>query len=579
MTPLPFWPLFVLCYLLGRILSTTLYQITWNSGLQRKFHSWGALATLLGRPWPWLLHLPVLALSATMNWQDLPKVHVYASIGAGCLSLAAIGRWGAFDLRRLFLFDRLLIGVLCVGVWVSPVFLYPLVLACCCLQYTVSGWPQNPGYSNLLGYEFMRSSLCMVLAALMVDAALDLANIRVLGIYQMDALFIGLVLCSQSSGYVLQALAKSALGKHWYSWILENRLQCLFVNAHLRGWGASRMQTKTVVKLARSISRIRVPLCGAAWFIEMSWLLVLANPRIAFAILAATAAFHLVVWLTTGLVSYHYVVSHFTMMFLLASPWAFPLFQAQWAMVGACCVGLSSVWVLLLRRHLYNEYTSKGEAGPWSRVVDPSDHLMSWWDGPYMRMYSYRVKTSSGRLFSFPVTRFAPYDTFLTDIHTHLMILGKDWELDTRLQADRAIARTGVWGLTVSLEHRDRLYALMENSQADLESLKPPPTMDRIDQATPLIDDKGSRQLSSLEAFFKGLNQYQARWWFPILWRWPHFPGEDLVPDWSPLAREQYPAYRGTEPVTELTLLCVKTFFRGDTVQVLEERHVARLPL
>lgn len=588
---------FVLAFLLGKLGSVLLYRAAWNNGKARRFHPLGATVTFLIRPWPWLVHIPVLVLGAGLSWRDLPDLRLFTAVAAGSLALGAAGRWGAVDLGRLFLPDRLLIVILWAGAWFSPVFLYPLLLACCALQYTVSGWPLNPGYSNLLGFEFMRSSLCMVLSALLVPAALEPDGIPLPG---AEAQALALVLAGQAAGYVQQALAKCALGRHWYSWILENRLQCLAVNAWLRGWGSRWMKAEAVLRWARFLARIRVPLCGSAWLLEVGWLFILADPRLAIGILSVTSAFHLAVWLSTGLAGYHYLVSHVLMIAIAATASGSAGFPTETAWMGAACILASTAWVLLLRRHLFGHYARHGEPGPWSRALDPADHLMAWWDGPYMRMYSYGVKTASGRRYRFPVPRFSPYDTFLTDIHTHLMILGRSWDLDPHLPADRAAVPTGVWGLTVSRSDRDRLYALMDDPHADLAVLRPGPDLppgaspadphghptpeaSRPSSATPFpaseVPPSTSEAAQPLVAFFQGLNRYQAKAWFRRLWLWPHFPGEDHVPDWSPLAGESLPPYAGSEPVTEVTCHCVKTFYRGDSIHRLDERVFARFPI
>jgi hypothetical protein len=516
----------------------------------------------------------------------MPRLHVFICVMSGAFSLAAVGRWGAVDLGRFFLFDRCLIVVLWLGLCVSPVFLYPLLVTCCCLQYIVSGSPFSPGYSNLLGFEFMRGSLCFCLAGLLVQAGLRILEVQglVLGLFvtEYETQVFALVLCVQAAGYFQQALAKCALGNRWYSWMLENRLQCLLVNAYLRGWGAPWVRMHWVLWLARWMSRLRILLCSAVWVIEISWVLILADRRLALGILAATTVFHLTVWLLTGLAGYHYVVSHVLMMMLVMVTDFSVGIKLEYALAGGCCMLLSSIWVLLLRRRLFREYISKGTAGQWGRVADPADHLMSWWDGPYMRLYSYSVKTSSGQRFHFPVTRFSPYDTFLTDMHTHLMVLGRNWDLDPQLDADRARIRTGVWGLTVSIADRNRLYTWMDDPKVDLDILNlDQGVVKGADEYAISVTKKqnnnlASETLSSLIAFFQKLNLYQSNVWFRTLFLWPHFPGEDGVPDWSPLASECLPSYCGTDPVTEVSCYCIKTFYHGDVIKVVEERVFAR---
>jgi hypothetical protein len=558
---------FVPAFLLGRLGSVLLYQAGWNNGRARRFPAAGALAAFLAKPWPWLAHIPVLMSSLTLDWHGMPRLRIFTALAAGAFALASAGRWGAADLGRCFLFDRFLIAALWLGVWVSPICLYPLLLAGCCLQYTVSGWPWHPGYSNLLGFEFMRCALCHVCAGLLVAAGSRWIG---KGLADPEALILAVVLCGQAAGYVAQALAKCALGKRWYSWILENRLQCLVVNAWLRGWGERRIGQAGILRMARWIARFRVPLCAAVWLIEIGWLFVLADARLALGLFAATALFHLAVWLLTGLAGYHYAVSHGTMALFAASPFAAEVFRREYAWAGAGCILAYALWALLLRRRIFLSYVREGSPGRWARFLDPADHLMAWWDGPYMRMYSYSVRTASGRRFRFPVTRFSPYDTFMTDIHTHLMILGRDWDLDPGLAADRALARAGVWGLTVSLADRDRVYALMDDPAAVLAGLHPDADAGRVAATPPAAGQP-------LADFFAGLNRSRPRKGFRWLLRWPHFPGEDQVPDWSPLAGESLPDYDGSEPVSEVACHCVKTFYRGGSLELLGERVFARI--
>ncbi len=569
---------FTLSFVLGQIGSIVLYQSTWQNGISRQFHKWGALVTFLRRPLPWLFHCPIVLLTIHLNWQDTPRVHLYIFIATGILSLGAVGRLGAVDIGRFFIFDRFLVVILWLGLWFSPIFLYPLLLTCCCLQYSVSGSSLSPGYSNLLGFEFMRSSLCMGLAGLLVQAGLRLLGAEDNIYIDIEDHLLALVLCGQAAGYVQQAVAKCTLGKRWFSWILENRLQCLIVNAYLRGWGARWIQKQWVLMLAKFVAQFRVFLCATVWLIEFSWLFILVDQHLALGILIATFLFHLAVWLLTGFAGYHYMISHILMIILVALNFKLTWYKVEYALVGGACIVFFTIWVLFVRWNLFREFTQNGNANRWGRVADPANHLMAWWDSPYMRLYSYSVKTVSGQWFCFPVTRFSPYDTFLTDIHTHLMILGQDWELDNQLAADRAISRSGVWGLTVSIDDRNRLYQLMDDPHLNLVlNLGIDSNNKRGDVIEYNICNPSGRSQTALALFFQGINHYQSKWWFRIIFLWPHFPGEDMVPDWSPLASRRLPSYRGVEPVIELAIHCVKTFYREDALHLLDEKVYARI--
>lgn len=92
----------------------------------------------------------------------------FSTAAAILLALGAIGRLGCDDRGRFFTADRVFSLLLALCVPFSPAFLYPSLVAACCLQYTVAAWPLGPGYSNLLGHEFMRGSLCVASAALAI---------------------------------------------------------------------------------------------------------------------------------------------------------------------------------------------------------------------------------------------------------------------------------------------------------------------------------------------------------------------------------------------------------------------------
>ena len=381
---------FVLAFFGARLGSVLLYQVTWQNGKKRIYHPLGAFFTFLCNPWPWLFHVPLLLLISQINWYALPHLYFYICMSGSLFSLAAIGRIGAFDLRCLYMIDRFIVFVLALGLWFSPVFLYPLLIACCCLQYTVSGSSWSPGYSNLLGFEFMRNTLCQCFSSIVVLSGLKVLENHglIIGdrLLPTEILILAIVLSGQAASYVPQAIAKCALGERWYSWALKNRLECLAVNAYLRGWCAGCIKEKWVLCLAKWISKFRVLFCSMVLLIEISWLLILVNPSLTAVILVTTIAFHSLVWLLTGLISYHYIASHLLILFLLPFIITEHSFHEALLIAGVCCILLSSIWVLLLRRKIYNEFKSGVNESRYVKLIDAADHLMAWWDGPSMRM-------------------------------------------------------------------------------------------------------------------------------------------------------------------------------------------------
>jgi hypothetical protein len=546
---------FLLLFFLGRAASLGLYRMCWANGVSGTFFTGSAILTLLRRPLPWIAHLAFVFPTAGMSWGNFPALQGMSVMLAALLALGAIGRFGS----DLFLLDRLLVFALTVGVFFSPAFVYPCLVASCCLQYTVSSFRLGPGYSNLLGFEFVRASLSLIAASLGLFGWLRIAGMEW---ENFGSVALAALLGFQASTYVNHALAKSALGPRWWSWIAGNRIECLTANAWLRGWTFGRSR-EAVMKQVRWMAKHRVAICGGAWLLEMTWLFFLADARLAAALLGATILFHLAVFAVTGLCSYQYVVNHLFVLGLLLFHDTSEIFQAQHVAACAIAVPAAACWIAWLRRGILAE----GISGAKSKLADAADHLMAWWDTPLMRMYSYEVETVSGKTFALPVPKLSPHDTALTDIHTHLMILGAHPGLDAAIPQDRAFARTGVWGLTIHREDRDFLHGLMEHPEK-INLPAPPSEWEKMPEtAAPLRD------------LFEGMNRMISDPRLRPILRWPHFPGEDLAPDICPLTEPTPPLFRFDEPIAAVTIRRVKTLLRRDGMILLENSVLGRITL
>lgn len=378
----------------------------------------------------------------------------------------------------------------------------------------------------------------------------------------------------QASTYVDHALAKCALGPKWHSWIRENRVQCLVANAWLRGWKACRNRDG-ILSLAAFIARWRVVLCAAAWSVEISWLLALADSRLACTILAATIVFHATVFLLTGLLAWHYVANHLVLLALILSGGIDGLFRTDHWLGALAGIALSAFWVATVRLRLLAHYRLHGAPGRWGIMADPADHLMAWWDTPLMRMFSYRVMTVSGRMLDLPVTRLSPHDTSLTDLHTHLMILGMHPTLDPEAAADRELASTGVWGLVIDREARDLLYRAMDGGTDFPKRWSEPNTQPWRYEDT----DSGHLVAEPLHSMFRQMNRLNGKRWYRLMMRWPHFPGEDPVPDICPLVTPALPRFRFDEPIASVSLWRVRTFFDGQSMRLLSNHRIGKIHL
>lgn len=565
--------LFIAWYVAGRVASWQLYQACWNHGVRFGAAGEGALWSLRRQPWAWLSLAVWAALVWGVEWQDLALLRPFASTGCAVLALGAVGRLGPSPTGSLRWVDRVLVGLLAWGVWFSPALVLPSVVASCCLQYaTVAGWRLGPGYSNLLGFEFVRGSCAVLAVCLAVRGLLDRLGVPALG---LDAHAMAVVLAFQASSYVNQALAKSALGPAWHGWIRHNRVQCLVVNAWLRGWGGGLVSKAAILRLAGWLARWRIVLCLAAWSIELAWWVVLADRDVAVGVLSATLGFHLVVFLLTGLAAWANAVNHAVLLALVFTGRMDGVFGATHAWAAAACVALTAPCLAWVRLRIAREIREQGAASRWGRFGDAADLWMAWWDSPYMRMYSYRARMADGRRLGVSVRGFAPHDTALTDLHTHIMHLGLHDRLDPGIAVDRRVVRSGVWGLLGEPADRDWLYARMDARPLRLESLVPaaePPWV--------LGGDAGAgHPAAALRDHFRQVLRARSSAWIGRVPCWPHVPGEDLVPDLCPLGRSDDGRFRFDQPVVALEIWRVKTFQTGDDIRLLEEVLVGSILL
>ena len=564
---------FLLLFFWGRVVSLGLYRMCWSNAATGEVAQRGAMMTLLRRPLCAVVHVFFLWPMIGVSWEEWPRLHGCAVMFTALLALGAIGRFGSADLGRYFIVDRLVVLVLAVGVWFSPAFLYPCLVSCCCLQYTVSSWRLGPGYSNLLGYEFIRASLSVLIAGVTICGWCQCAGVMWSG---FESALLAVLLGYQASTYVNHALAKCALGPQWYSWMVDNRVECLIANAWLRGWTFGRSEAQ-VMKQARWAARHRTMLCVCGWMLEFSWLGVLADARLALVILSAAVLMHLVVFVLTGLLAYQYVVNHFFLMLMIQTQGGGGIFG--WENFTACVIAvpLAAVWIGFLRRRIFSECQRQGTMGKGGVLADAADHLMAWWDTPLMRMYSYTVETHDGEHFALPVPKLSPHDTTLTDIHTHWMILGIPTDFDEKIGSDRAVARTGVWGLTVHREDRDFLYQVMDTLDSE--------AMDKLrgDGASRpwSRSEKGGEPIDAapLRALFEGMNREIDKKWFPLIMRWPHVPGEDLVPDQCPLVKPRFKDFPFDRVIACVTVWRVKTLYGENGFSLVEREVVGRIEL
>ncbi|MEL4893829.1 hypothetical protein [Crocosphaera sp. Alani8] len=391
------------------------------------------------------------------------------------------------------------------------------------------------------------------------------------------SLLLATILGGQGAYYVKQGLVKAWIGRHWFSWMLENRIECLIVNAYLRGWGACFWTKETIISIATYFSKIRLFVCSSIFLVEILSGFLMIHRSVAMGLLCALTIFHLGVFLLTGLLGYEFIINDLVMVWLLSfhSESFEGVFGLQYVLPTVFCALLGFAWVAFIRKRAIVEYQDTFTVDQsYGSLVDAVDLLMGWWDSPYMRMFTYTIVTKNGDLRRFPVTKMSPYDTAITDIHTHMMFLGSHQKLDPQVAEDRKIVCSGVWGLVIDIEKRDLMYALMDSMKVDLSFLrvKTPPKPWTIRSGNCQPDDA-----VPLWRFFRGINQYRKYWWFRTVMCWPHFPGEDLATDCNPLTQAEIPVYKFDEPIASVVIHRLKTFYTRRDIILLEHTKVGEL--
>ncbi len=315
----------------------------------------------------------------------------------------------------------------------------------------------------------------------------------------------------------------------------------------------------------------RIAICATAWLIEFFWLFIFIDHHIASIVITATILLHLAVFCLTGLASFHYIASH---CFMIGFFWCNPsaeIFNTQHFIGAAVAIVAYALLLSWFRPRLLNAYRETGKVPALGRFADPADHLMAWWDSPYMRMFCYTVETPTGETYFLPTPKLSPHDTAITDIHTHLMILGLHQDLDPAVESDRAKVRSGVWGLLIDLTERNKLYEMMD-TKIHPASLK---TDASIEPWEMRCDNSSPESAVPIRDLFQSIQHG----WFRRMLRWPHFPGEDFAVDWCPLADLPSQAFDFNQPITKVAIWRIKTWFNGEKMQLLESSRVGIIHL
>lgn len=520
-------------FLLGILLHLLLYAGA-DMSLRR-----GGLSRLLSRvgvvrPIPQALLLLALcwALARWVHWRDLWSCDT-ASCDAVRLLLTALGgvlTWNAatrdFDptQRSPGVGLRLVLVLAAYTTYWTPLG----ALACAFVLSTgFSFWQHHASFPMRL-LQTMAPSLSFLALVASLPFAQSLPPALAIA---ASASLITFLVIMQVSHYFITALAKVLLGPKWYSWILDNQLHHLVASAYSWGWGRF-LRWETYRQLVMTVKRIEKPLQVAAFSLELLAPVALTSASMSMGFSLAFAAFHLGVFVLSGLLFWDWILVDLGMVALLA------------ALPSSVLEAAFGIWPLLVSLAVLIAFPLRHQV--WKPMP------LGWFDTPLCAKVHWDAIGQSGKVYGVYNNFMCPHERLYGRVNGCFFVphpvlsyhLGEVWRPEVRQEivdsgADprrllRLRQRVGVWPIDTQLQ---------------------------------------ARHLNYLKAFFCALNHGATKCVLPG-WLWFLKAPGDQIYYWGHL-----PPYRRQEPVREVRLRFVEEYFDGANHVRLTERVVARIDI
>ncbi|MEE8104194.1 MAG: hypothetical protein V3T86_01515 [Planctomycetota bacterium] len=320
-----------------------------------------------GSTWTTPLVLTALCFALT-PWWLWSRIDADGFVRPIVLLSTAVVTWRAVTIDvdlatgRTFLFERVLMALACAGVWIHPAFLV-IVL------HTGLTWLRSYDHHQHLPIRMMLMFLACVGAVPVLGVLGRVRQTAPVFDLTVPVLFLFLVVCA--SHFVVPGFGKLRLGARWYTWIRDNRIDSMPVSAYLWGW-LRFLPERVVIRTVRFIRPFAPLLQALSAVIEVGSALILFDRRLCLVLLAAFAAFHLMVFLLSGILFWQFVIVEallFAVVFRLPAELAADLFGLQTGFLG-----IALLLVFPLRGKLWRP------------------HKLSWWDTPFACRVHYEVK-------------------------------------------------------------------------------------------------------------------------------------------------------------------------------------------
>lgn len=477
------------------------------------------LATLLGafglrgerlRAIGW--SLPAAGLALLWRWEHIPQGDAVRAVAFGMSALLA---WKATTRDVDVVFgdrlgvERVLLLVATVALWLSPAL---LLLTTYLLSRSFGLWQHHA----TLPMRLLQATLAFV----------TLTTLGPLGLFDDAATLFFFLVTVQAAHYLITALAKVYLGPRPWSWVLHNRIDHLAANAW--GWGWARfVPWRAWRRVVGALRIVRVPMQAYAFGIELLAPLALLDHRVAMLFCFAWSAFHLGVFVTSGLLFWDWIGANLCVAIglgLLGGAAVEPAFGAV-----PLLVGLLFMVVFPLRHKLF------------------APMPLGWWDTPFTQRMHWIAHGESGATYGVYADLMRPHERLYGKVHACFLAphpvctyhLGECWKH----------------------ELRDAL----RDAGPDLEAL------DRVRERfgiQPRSESMARAHRRYLAAFFDALNRGERKHVLPRWLRWLEAPGGQIF-HWGEL-----PAYRGQEPITKVSLRYREEYFDGARLVRLRDERV-----
>ncbi|MEM9692845.1 MAG: hypothetical protein AAGA56_09895 [Myxococcota bacterium] len=336
-------------------------------------------------------------------------------------------------------------------------------------------------------------------------------------------------LTMHASHYWVTAFAKGWMGGRWYGWVWDNRLHDLAASAYSWGW-ARFLPEATYLRFVRMLKRLDRPAQGVAFLLEALAPLILVDRRFAVALLVGWVAFHLVVFLASGILFLEWIFVNAGLVYLVSAHPHTDSVLGWPAFVVGCLVMV----VLPFRGVLW-------QARP-----------LAWWDAPWIQKIEWFVTGESGTKYRLHNDFMCPHERLYGRIHGIFMFprpmvgfhLGEVFLRELR----DVILASG--GRPEQLAEVQRAYGIDTRDAALRE-----------------------RHETYLKAFFARLNRGAPKYMLPKGLRWLKYPGGQCY-YWG-----EQPAYQRQEPVVSVEAVYREEFFDGDGFRDLGRQTVMEIDI